>query len=73
MVLAGDLAKPAAEVFDRVIKATVSVVKFVSGQTSCQREQLLTEADAEKRLAVCEHLLHGIYCIRHGSRVARAV
>ncbi len=73
VVLAGDFAQAAAEIFHRVVEAAMAVVEFVGGQTSCACEQLLAQTDTKKRLAVSQHCLHGVYGVEHGRGIAGAV
>ena len=73
VILAGNFALAAEQVFHRMIQPSVPVVQFVSGQSCSQREQLLAETDAKKGFPVGEHLFHQINGIAHRGRVAGAV
>jgi hypothetical protein len=73
MILRSDLAISGHEIFDGMVKSSVTMVHLEGGNTIGKCQQLMSEADPEKRLACLKDILYGFHCIVHGTGVTRAV
>ena len=74
MVLAGDLHLAGGQILDRMVGAVMPELHLLGGAAERQRQHLMTQADAEQRLAARQELLD----LRHREppgrrRIARAV
>ena len=73
VVLAGDHHYAAIQILNRVVGAVVAVTHFQGLGTGCQRQQLMTQTDAEDRDIGFQDVLDRLNGIVAGLRVTRAV
>ena len=73
VILAGNFTPTGNEVFDRMIDAAVAVVHFVGGNVHRQRQNLMTQTNAEQGQVFSKDGFGGLHGVAHRSRVARTV
>src|SRR5574343_352419 len=70
MVLCGYFALTSNNIFNGVIKASVTMVHLKSRNTICQSQQLMAQTDSKYRLVFSQNIFYRLNSIGHGSRVA---
>ncbi len=73
VVLGGDLDPAGVEVLHRVVGAVVPEGQLERPRAERQRQDLLAEADPERRQPRVDQPAHGLDQVGHALRVARAV
>ena len=73
VVVGGDLDLSGGQILDRLVDATMAELQLVSAEAERTAQQLVTEADAEERVAGIEHLTQQFDFGAGLFRIARAI
>ena len=73
VVLGGDFTLPCLKVFDGVVKASMTVVHFISRNTTRLGKDLMSQTDPKHRFVGVQYILSGLNGITHDRRITGTI